>query len=166
MIKINFETVNEQTNYQIDEEGLSQLTSKIFNFLEEQNILKQSCLKDYDINKITLSGDILICDNKKIHEINKEYRHKDSPTDVITFALFADDDNSSDIDGEIYLGEIIISAEQTKIQADENKKTFNEELHFLISHGILHLLGFDHQDEETYNFMINLQDLILANVKI
>ena len=166
MIKINFETVNEQTNYQIDEDGLSQLTSKIFHFIEKQNILKQSCLKDYDINKITLSGDILICDNKKIHKINKEYRHKDSPTDVITFALFADDESSSDINGEIYLGEIIISAEQTKIQADENKKTFDEELYFLISHGILHLLGFDHHDEESYNFMINLQDQILDNVKI
>ena len=90
--------------------------------------------------------------------------HYTSPLGRI--ALFADDEYSSAIDGEIYLGEIIISADQTKIQADENKKTFNQELYFLISHGILHLLGFDHQDEEHYNFMINLQDKILDNVKI
>ncbi len=166
MIKTNFDAINEQTNHQIDEEKLSNLADKIFCFLENEGILKQSCLKDYDLDKITLSGDILICDNKKIHEINKEFRHKDRPTDVITFALFADDENSSVVDEEIYLGEIIISADQTKIQADENKKTFDEELHFLISHGILHLLGFDHQDEETYNFMITLQDKILDNVKI
>ena len=166
MIKTNFDAINEQTNHQIDEEKLSNLADKIFCFLENEGILEQSCLKDYDLDKITLSGDILICDNKKIHEINKEYRHKDRPTDVITFALFADDENSSVVDEEIYLGEIIISADQTKIQADENKKTFDEELHFLISHGILHLLGFDHQDEETYNFMITLQDKILDNVKI
>ncbi len=166
MIKTNFDAINEQTNYQINEEKLSNLANNMLCFLENEGILEQSCLKDYDLNKITLNGDILICGNKKIHEINKEYRHKDRPTDVITFALFADDETSSDIDGEIYLGEIIISADQTKIQADENKKTFEEELHFLLSHGILHLLGFDHQDEETYTFMINLQDKILDNVKI
>ena len=166
MIKTNFDAINEQTNYQINEEKLSNLANNMLCFLENEGILEQSCLKNYDLNKITLNGDILICGNKKIHEINKEYRHKDRPTDVITFALFADDDNSSDIEGEIYLGEIIISADQTKIQADENKKTFEEELHFLLSHGILHLLGFDHQDEETYTFMINLQDKILDNVKI
>ena len=166
MIKTNFDAINEQTNYQINEKKLSNLANNMLCFLENEGILEQSCLKDYDLNKITLNGDILICGNKKIHEINKEYRHKDRPTDVITFALFADDETSSDIDGEIYLGEIIISADQTKIQADENKKTFEEELHFLLSHGILHLLGFDHQDEETYTFMINLQDKILDNVKI
>lgn len=166
MIKTNFDAINEQTNYQINEEKLSNLANNMLCFLENEGILEQSCLKNYDLNKITLNGDILICGNKKIHEINKEYRHKDRPTDVITFALFADDETSSDIDGEIYLGEIIISADQTKIQADENKKTFDEELHFLLSHGILHLLGFDHQDEETYNFMITLQDKILDNVKI
>lgn len=166
MIKTNFDAINEQTNYQINEEKLSNLANNMLCFLENEGILEQSCLKDYDLNKITLSGDILICDNKKIHEINKEFRHKDRPTDVITFALFADDENSSVVDEEIYLGEIIISADQTKIQADENKKTFEEELHFLLSHGILHLLGFDHQDEETYTFMINLQDKILDNVKI
>ena len=166
MIKTNFDAINEQTNYQINEEKLSNVANNMLCFLENEGILEQSCLKDYDLNKITLNGDILICGNKKIHEINKEYRHKDRPTDVITFALFADDETSSDIDGEIYLGEIIISADQTKIQADENKKTFEEELHFLLSHGILHLLGFDHQDEETYTFMINLQDKILDNVKI
>ena len=166
MIKTNFDAINEQTNYQINEEKLSNLANNMLCFLENEGILEQSCLKNYDLNNITLNGDILICDNKKIHEINKEYRHKDRPTDVITFALFADDETSSDIDGEIYLGEIIISADQTKIQADENKKTFEEELHFLLSHGILHLLGFDHQDEETYTFMINLQDKILDNVKI
>ena len=166
MIKTNFDAINEQTNYQINEEKLSNLANNMLCFLENEGILEQSCLKDYDLNKITLSGDILICGNKKIHEINKEFRHKDRPTDVITFALFADDENSSVVDEEIYLGEIIISADQTKIQADENKKTFEEELHFLLSHGILHLLGFDHQDEETYTFMINLQDKILDNVKI
>lgn len=166
MIKTNFDAINEQTNYQINEEKLSNLANNMLCFLENEGILEQSCLKDYDLDKITLSGDILICDNKKIHEINKEFRHKDRPTDVITFALFADDENSSVVDEEIYLGEIIISADQTKIQADENKKTFEEELHFLLSHGILHLLGFDHQDEETYTFMINLQDKILDNVKI
>ena len=166
MIKTNFDAINEQTNYQINEEKLSNLANNMLCFLENEGILEQSCLKNYDLNKITLNGDILICGNKKIHEINKEYRHKDRPTDVITFSLFADDETSSDIDGEIYLGEIIISADQTKIQADENKKTFEEELHFLLSHGILHLLGFDHQDEETYTFMINLQDKILDNVKI
>lgn len=166
MIQTNFDTINEQTDYKIDEEEISALADKMFHFLEDKGIVKNTCLKDYDFSKILVSADIMICDNKKIHEINKEYRQKDKPTDVITFALFADDESSSDVEGEIYLGEIIISAEQTKIQAEENKKTFEEELHFLLSHGILHLLGFDHMDEQTYNYMMNLQDQMLDNVKV
>lgn len=164
MSKIYFDVINEQEVFKIDEKKLENTAVKMLEFLEKTAILEQTFLKDYDLAKTTLIADVMICDNERIREINRDYRQKDKPTDVITFALFADDKNSCALEDEIHLGEIIISAEQTQIQADENKKTFEKELQFLLSHGILHLLGFDHQDEKSYEFMMQLQDKMLENV--
>ena len=80
-------------------------------------------------------------------------------TDVITFAIFADSPLNERfiIDSDISLGEIIISLDKVKEQADYNNVTFLDELYFIISHGILHLLGFDHQNDVDYNFMVENQ---------
>jgi probable rRNA maturation factor len=64
----------------------------------------------------------------------------------------------------IHLGEIMISVEKIKSQAVENDKTFEEELYFILSHGILHLFGFTHQDDEKLEYMIGLQQRLVANV--
>ena len=90
-----------------------------------------------------------------------EYRNKDYPADIITFAIFADDDSKFILDADINLGEIIIALDKVKEEA-KNKNIEDEyELYFLISHGILHLLGFDHQTEEDYNFVIGIQNKAL-----
>ena len=93
----------------------------------------------------------------------KEYREKDYPADIITFAIFADTpvEERFVFDGEINLGEIIIALDKVIEEAEKKGKTKEDELAFLISHGILHLLGFDHQTEEDYNFIIELQDKAL-----
>ena len=142
-------------------------TKKILKyFLGNDEIVKKSCLNGYEYK--TLCFDIVFCDNEKIHEINREYRHIDRPTDVITFALFADSDEESRFifDDEINLGEIMISLDKTKEQAQEKEHSFGEELFFLISHGIMHLLGFDHPTEDTLGFMLDEQEKSMEKVDV
>ncbi|MBR6163674.1 rRNA maturation RNase YbeY [bacterium] len=129
-------------------------------FLSQEDILNNSCLNiDEEINTVTF--DIVLCSDEKIHEINREYRKKDRPTDVITFALFADseEDERFIFDEEVNLGEILVSVDTVKRQAEENKNTFYDELLVVTSHGILHLLGFDHMTQEDYDFMVEKQNL-------
>ncbi len=107
---------------------------------------------------MTLEVDIVFCDDAQIKELNTSYRNINSPTDVLSFALFADNpDENFIIDNQISLGEIIISTETAKRQADEQNKTLDEEIYFLLSHGILHLFGFDHPDEESLEDMLAIQ---------
>ena len=98
----------------------------------------------------------------RIHQINKEYRNIDRPTDVISFA-FLDDENEKNIKGDfpIDLGEIYICYDV----ADENRKSYGNslkrELCFLFVHGLLHLLGYDHMTKEDEEIMFPLQEKIL-----
>lgn len=129
-------------------------------FLQKKDWVKKSCLSEYDFEMLYF--DIVLTDNIKIHEINFEYRQKDSATDVITFALFADSPVNERFvfDNEINLGEILISLDYTKEQVNlqtHEQKTFKDELLFLIAHGILHLLGYDHKDEQTLQEMWLIQ---------
>lgn len=118
-------------------------------------------LKDFDFK--SLSFDIVFCNNKEIQRINREYRDKDKPTDVITFAMFADSEPKFVLDGDISLGEIIISVDTAKQQAC---KSVEKEIFTLAIHGILHLLGFDHNDKESYNFVVGIQEKVLESVEI
>lgn len=102
--------------------------------------------------------DIIFCDDAKIKEINSQYREKDCPTDVITFALFFDCEQKVVCDGEIHLGEILISLDTAQRQAAEIGITLEKEVSNLIAHGILHLLGIDHLTQEDYNFVVEVQN--------
>ena len=135
------------------------------NFLDNEEWVKNSCLNGYDFD--LLYFDIVLCDDEKIHEINREYRQKDSPTDVITFAIFADSSPEERFifDNEINLGEIIISLDRTLAQSQDlqhGNNSFNKELYFLIAHGILHLLGYDHQDDDSLMKMWNIQQEMIT----
>lgn len=103
-------------------------------------------------------------DNKKIREINKEYRGIDRETDVISFA-FMDEDINPDTDYTNY-GEIYISLEKTLSQSLEYGHSFDRELCFLTVHGLLHLLGYDHMTKEDEKVMFSLQDKILNKLGI
>lgn len=135
-------------------------------FLSNPNWIEKSCLNNE--NYETISFDIVFCNNEKIHEINKEYRNKDYPTDVISFAIFADSDPNERFifHNEINLGEIIISLDKTKQQAIENKHDFLDELYFLLAHGILHLSGYDHQTEETLEEMWDMQKSMIGAINV
>lgn len=102
---------------------------------------------------------IIIVDNKKIRKINKEYRGIDRETDVISFAL-EDDDTFIELPIRI-LGDIYISIDKVKAQAEEYKHTVKREISFLTVHGILHLLGYDHMNDNDEKIMFDKQDTIL-----
>lgn len=165
MVQINAFLENTYPDFEIDEINISNNIKKITSFLiKDKEIISKSCLNKYKFNII--SFDIVLCNNEDIHRINKEYRNKDAATDVITFAIFADspDDEKFIIDNEIMLGEIIVSLDKIKEQSEENNVTFDSELYYLISHGILHLLGFDHQTQVDYDFMVTNQNRAKAIV--
>ena len=107
---------------------------------------------------------LTFCTDSEIHEINKEYRNIDKPTDVITFALFFDDDIKTIIENTAELGDIIISTETAEKQAKENNLTLEQELTVLLTHGVLHLLGFDHITEDDYNFVIDIQNQVFHKI--
>lgn len=107
---------------------------------------------------------IIIIDNKRIQELNKNYRNKDSVTDVISFAL-EDDDTFISLDERI-LGDIYISIDKAREQADNYGHSLLRELSFLSIHGLLHLLGYDHMVEEEEKVMFGLQELILSEYGI
>ena len=102
---------------------------------------------------------IIIIDNKEIHEINREYRGIDRPTDVISFAL--EDDNTFVALDKRILGDIYISIDKAREQACEYGHALLRELCFLTIHGILHLLGYDHMEPEDEKVMFELQERIL-----
>ena len=109
--------------------------------------------------------DVTIVDNKTIHRINREFRNVDRPTDVISFAFLDDEAEKSLKGGPINLGQIIISYEKAESQAEEYGHSINREMVFLFVHGMLHLLGYDHSNDDEEKIMFDLQDKILGGLK-
>lgn len=114
-------------------------------------------------------------DNAQIHELNREYRGIDRPTDVLSFAMNESVDEEPEILYELeegenldelpdMLGDIIISVERAKEQSEEYGHSLEREIGFLFVHGFLHLLGYDHQDAESEAEMMGKQEAVLAQV--
>ena len=162
-MKINVFSENINENYEINERKFVNLAKNILKYYLTK-IYEKSCLKDCEFKTITF--DFVYCDSKKTHEINREYRNKDYPADIITFAIFADSEEKFIFDGDINLGEVMIALDKVEEEAEKKRTTFNFELAFLISHGIMHLLGFDHQTEEEYEFVIKMQNEALESIKL
>ncbi len=105
--------------------------------------------------------------DEAIQEVNAEYRGKDVPTDVISFALEEMTEGELAIVAEegmpVILGDIIISVETAQRQAEEYGHDFNREMGFLALHGFLHLLGYDHMIEEDEAVMFGRQKEILTS---
>ena len=112
--------------------------------------------------KEPLTVSVIFVKDRKIHQINREYRHIDRPTDVISFALSDNRDEGDYIEEE--LGDIFISVDAARRQADEYGHSLKREICFLFTHGLLHLNGFDHQTAEEEKEMISYQKLILDDI--
>lgn len=96
--------------------------------------------------------ELLLTTDEEIHELNKTYRGKDRPTDVLSFTL--DDPNT--------LGQLVISIPRARQQAEDLGQTLEEELRFLFTHGLLHLLGYDHEEPEDEKQMLQKTYAILG----
>ncbi|MBO7672161.1 rRNA maturation RNase YbeY [bacterium] len=156
-------TDNENQDFDVDTDEWQNIAVKLFkNLVSHKEVAEHFCLKDIDYEKVFF--DIRFTNSVETHELNRTYRDKDYPADIITFALFADDDNASVPDGQVILGDIIIALDKVEEMAKEENKTFDYELKFLIAHGILHLLGFDHRDETEYNFVVKHQNLAIEEL--
>lgn len=106
---------------------------------------------------------VIFVDNNYIHELNKMYRHIDRETDVITFAL-EDDKTFNPVDR--VLGDVYISIDKAKSQSEEYGHSLKRELCFLATHGLLHLLGYDHMEKDDEKVMFSLQEDILNEMGI
>ena len=146
-------------------------------FTNETDLEINELIKDYNkIAKVTQKKvdrrgkfelSVTIVDIETIHEINKTYRDIDRPTDVISFA-FMDSDELVQIKGvPLLLGDIYICKEIAIKQSEEYNHSLRRELAFLFTHGLLHLFGYDHvNNEEEEKLMFSLQDEILNEVNI
>lgn len=143
---------------------------EIFNQTEEEvkeletveKVLYSALEKEHMENT---SFNLIIVDNNYIHELNKNYRHIDRETDVITFAL-EDEDTVIIPDEERILGDVYISLDKAKAQAEEYGHSFLREICFLAVHGFYHLLGYDHMTEDDEKLMFTKQEEVLNSYGI
>ncbi len=143
------------------EDYIFNTTDEKIDFSEVDSVIKFAC-KHLNIENPLLN--IVIVDNEKIREINKEYRNKDAVTDVISFAFEeVKDVNYEDVR---FLGEIYISYERCKEQAKDYGHSVRREFCYLAVHGLLHLLGYDHMTEEDKKVMRALEEEILNEYDI
>lgn len=139
---------------------------------EEKTIKKviQTALEEEQI-KHQLDIYITLTNNEEIHKINKEHRNIDRPTDVLSFPMFEKEDikklkQEKKEQGEEILGDIIISIPKAQEQAEEYGHSFERELSYLVAHGMLHLLGYDHIKEEEKEIMRTKEEEILKKLNI
>lgn len=117
---------------------------------------------------------VLLTDDEEIHQINREHRQIDRPTDVLSFPMaeYPVPGDFEDIEerepdafhpesGELILGDILISMDRVQAQAQEYGHSVQRELAFLVAHSMLHLMGYDHMDEEERRQMEQKQEEIL-----
>ncbi|OEF96222.1 rRNA maturation RNase YbeY [Desulfuribacillus alkaliarsenatis] len=116
------------------------------------------------INNETGEFSVSFVDEQRIQEINREYRGKDKPTDVISFALNDDLDDIEEIEVLSYhLGDIVICVDIAEKQANDYGHSFERELCFLAVHGLLHLLGYNHETDEQEQVMFAVQEKVMKD---
>jgi len=124
--------------------------------ITEQALLVQGADSDVELG-------LVITSQERVRQLNKSYREKDEPTDVLAFYMTSADFIEPP-DGVHHLGEVIISYPQAVIQAEEHRHSIKKELAILIIHGILHLLGYDHEEAEQERQMRGREADILSQI--
>ncbi len=132
-LKLQVDVINRQRKIKISPQRVLSSSKKILRLLS-----KEICQKASEGKIISIS--VVLIGSKKMKEINYKYRGKNYLTDVLSFSFI--DETHED---EIYLGEILINPEKALIQARQYRATFWQEINRLLVHGILHLLGYDHE---------------------
>lgn len=111
---------------------------------------------------------IVLSDNDQVQELNRDYREKDKPTNVLSFpALECEGPGHLVLEpGPLHLGDIILAYGVVSCEATEQKIAFEDHLAHLIIHGCLHLIGFDHMDDEEAEEMESIEIAILSEFGI
>ncbi len=135
-------------------------------------LIKRAVESSLALEKFELPSEvsIILVDDNKIREINREHREIDKPTDVLSFPMveiqegeIISDEGDFDLEEELLLlGDIVVSMETAQKQAYEYGHSFERELAFLVTHGVFHLLGYDHTDPDQEKKMIGKQEEVLA----
>ncbi|MBC8383210.1 MAG: rRNA maturation RNase YbeY [Candidatus Cloacimonetes bacterium] len=142
MEKSNQQLINE-TDAEIDQRRIQKLITHIF---QSEELPAETILN------------IVFTDNATIHELNKKFLDRDRPTDVLSFNVHAEY-----LPSELQiLGDVYISVEKAKEQADSFGVTFQDEVERLVVHGILHLIGYEHEDTKQQRKMEGLTEQYLA----
>jgi len=139
-----------------------EIISKYPHIQPEQLILAAETALKYQEMTSSTALTLVICENDAIQELNCQYRNVNIPTDVLSFPSEEQDPDT----GELYLGDVIISIEYALTNLDGHRTTIDSELLLLVVHGILHLLGYDHSDEEEKEKMWATQTDILMQLGI
>ena len=148
--EINFLDIEKNTEY----------TSILTKVLEK-------CFEEEDLINKNLYVNIVLTNPKQIKKMNKKYRNIDKETDVLSFPMFEKDEliKRKDLNQDI-LGDIVISIERVKEQADEYAHSFERELSYMLVHGFYHLMGYDHINEQDKTIMRQKEENILQKLKI
>ena len=153
---------NRQKGIEVDE-AMEALVTQVV----EKVLAYEECEEDYEVS-------ISFVSDEEMRSLNNEYRGIDKETDVLSFPMveFMDeeleeeDENAEYIDEEIALGDIVISMKSVREQAEDYGHSINRELAFLLVHGMLHLLGYDHEDEASEKEMFEKQETILKEMNL
>lgn len=115
----------------------------------------ENCAEDVEVS-------ILLTDDARIAELNKEYRQIDGPTDVLSFSMTEGEDFGGADDEPNLLGDVVISVDTAGRQARERGVELDDEMDVLLAHGLLHLLGYDHSEPEQERIMFARQEEVLG----
>lgn len=107
-----------------------------------------------------------LTDDAEIQTLNRDFRAKDQPTDVLSFAALEVETPDLPEEEPLYLGDILISVETAARQAEQQGHSLRTELAWLAAHGLLHLLGWDHPDEDSLVRMLDQQQVLLQMVDL
>ena len=141
---------------------------------EYENIIRKvvkQCFKEEKLENSKLYISITLTTPEQIHLINKQYRDVDKETDVLSFPMFEKEEieqkiENQDFEYEDVLGDIVISIERVKGQAEEYGHSFERELAYMVVHGFYHLMGYDHMVEDDKVLMRAKEENILNKLEI
>lgn len=140
----------------VSEALLEKMTEAAEYAVESENLL------NLDKQRCELSVTFVGLD--EIHELNREYRGVDRPTDVLSFPQFEDLEEEIPEVGEICLGDVVICREKAEEQAEEFGHSFEREMVYLFTHSVLHLLGYDHMEEDEKKVMRQREEEIMEQI--
>ena len=152
MIDINY--INDQDKIDLPEGIEEVLESVVLETLNHESIDKFCEIS------------VLFVDNEKIRILNRDYRENDKETDVLSFPQYENIEEINDEGDFIPLGDVVISLERALEQSKEYGHSFLREVSYLTVHSILHLLGYDHMDDEEKKNMRNKEEIILDKLEI